>query len=81
MKLVAILAGALVLGSCSLVPQRKLTACADPNNPCRLPNAMASDPPLNQVITHTVEAGVRGLFTESVAWNVGVFVIDSYWRS
>ena len=32
MKLVAILAGALALGSCTLVPQRTLTACADPNN-------------------------------------------------
>jgi mxaJ protein len=28
----SILAAALVLGSCNLVPQRTLTACADPNN-------------------------------------------------
>ena len=29
---VALLAAALLLGSCNLVPQRTLTACADPNN-------------------------------------------------
>ena len=34
--------------------------CADPNQPCKLPNALAGDPPLNQVVTRTFEAGVRG---------------------
>ena len=34
--------------------------CADPNNPCSLPNALSSDPPLNQVVTTTWEAGLRG---------------------
>ena len=32
MKLLALIAAALLLGSCSLVQPRKLTACADPNN-------------------------------------------------
>jgi mxaJ protein len=32
MKPIAITAAALLLGSCNLVPQRTLTACADPNN-------------------------------------------------
>ena len=31
--------------------------CADPDEPCKLPNAMAGDPPLNQVVTRTWEAG------------------------
>jgi mxaJ protein len=31
-KLLAIAAAALLLGSCNLIPERKLTACADPNN-------------------------------------------------
>ena len=34
--------------------------CADPEQPCKLPNAMAGDPPLQQVVTRTFEAGVRG---------------------
>ena len=34
--------------------------CADPGNPCSLPNALASDPPLQQVVTGTWEAGLRG---------------------
>ena len=34
--------------------------CADPNEPCKLPNSLAGDPPLGQVTTHTWEAGVRG---------------------
>jgi outer membrane receptor protein involved in Fe transport len=47
--------------------------CADPNEPCKLPNAMAGDPPLNQVVTRTWEAGVRGTPGGSVSWNAGVF--------
>jgi outer membrane receptor protein involved in Fe transport len=34
--------------------------CASPTDPCRLPNAFLSDPPLAQVVARTVEAGVRG---------------------
>jgi mxaJ protein len=32
MKLVAVVLAALLLSSCNLIPQRTLTACADPNN-------------------------------------------------
>jgi outer membrane receptor protein involved in Fe transport len=46
--------------------------CADPNQPCRLPNAMAGDPPLDQVVTRTAEAGVRGS-RGSLNWNAGFF--------
>ena len=31
--------------------------CANPDEPCKLPNAMAGDPPLDQVVTSTWEAG------------------------
>lgn len=34
--------------------------CADRTNPCTLPNALQSDPPLKQVVTRSTEAGVRG---------------------
>ena len=46
--------------------------CADPDEPCKLPNAMAGDPPLEQVVTRTWEAGVRGQ-RRGVSWNAGVF--------
>ena len=40
-------------------------ACADPNFPCLLPNAMASDPYLKQVVSTSMEAGFRQ------AWMLG----------
>jgi outer membrane receptor protein involved in Fe transport len=46
--------------------------CADPENPCRLPNAMAGDPPLEQVVTRTFETGLRGT-RGRVVWNAGFF--------
>jgi outer membrane receptor protein involved in Fe transport len=50
--------------------------CADPNQPCKLPNALAGDPPLDQVVTRTWEAGVRGT-RGAVAWNASVFHADN----
>jgi outer membrane receptor protein involved in Fe transport len=51
--------------------------CADPANPCSLPNALASDPPLQQVVTGTWEAGLRGKpeisSIHKLSWNAGAF--------
>jgi outer membrane receptor protein involved in Fe transport len=51
--------------------------CADPANPCSLPNALASDPPLQQVVNDTWEVGLRGKpelsFVHNLNWNVGAF--------
>ena len=48
--------------------------CADPDNPCSLPNALSSDPPLSQVITRTWEAGLRGRSErDHLTWNAGAF--------
>ncbi len=47
--------------------------CANPDQPCKLPNAMAGDPPLAQVVTRTVEAGVRGTLGARSQWNAGLF--------
>jgi len=47
--------------------------CADPNTPCRLPNALAGDPPLNQVVTHSFEAGLRSNGESKLRWTVGWF--------
>ena len=44
-------------------------SCADPAEPCRVPNAFVSDPPLEQAVAGSVEVGVRGLY--SSPWDVG----------
>lgn len=51
--------------------------CADRANPCTLPNAMASDPFLKQVVARTIEAGFRGRSEGNLAWNAGVYRTDS----
>jgi len=53
--------------------------CADPDLPCKLPNAMAGDPPLDQVVTRTVEAGFRGDTSPSAktSWTVGFFTAEN----
>jgi iron complex outermembrane recepter protein len=43
----------------SRAPSPVELTCADPNDPCRLPNAFLSDPPLEQVVSRTLEAGAR----------------------
>jgi outer membrane receptor protein involved in Fe transport len=49
--------------------------CSDPANPCSLPNALQSDPPLQQVVTDTWEVGVRGKSEDfpGLRWNIGMF--------
>ena len=47
--------------------------CANPNVPCKLPNAMAGDPPLNQVVAKTYETGLRGKLTETFKWNTSIY--------
>jgi iron complex outermembrane recepter protein len=34
--------------------------CSDPAHPCMIDNFLISDPPLQQVVSHTYEAGLRG---------------------
>src|SRR5690606_36138286 len=48
--------------------------CADENDPCRLPNAFVADPPLEQVVATTYEAGFRGrLPVAGLEWHAGAF--------
>ena len=47
--------------------------CANPDVPCKLPNAMAGDPPLNQVVAKTYETGLRGKLTETFKWNTSIY--------
>ena len=60
----------------SRAPSAVELGCADPANPCKLPNAMAGDPPLKQVVTTTLEAGVRGA-SAGLRWNLGLFRADN----
>jgi outer membrane receptor protein involved in Fe transport len=53
-------------------------SCADPTQPCRVPNAFLSDPSLQQVVTRSFEAGARGRLERfagltSVRWSVAGF--------
>jgi len=52
--------------------------CADPDNPCSLPNAMQADPFLEQVTTNTFEGGVRGRFNGgNIRWSASAFRADN----
>ncbi|MFZ2855758.1 MAG: TonB-dependent receptor [Rhodocyclaceae bacterium] len=51
--------------------------CADPANPCSLPNAMAADPYLKQVVARTLEAGARGRFKGEVGWSAAAYRTDN----
>jgi outer membrane receptor protein involved in Fe transport len=59
----------------SRAPSAIELGCADPESPCKLPNAMAGDPPLAQVVATTAEVGLRQ--TDTLRWNVGIFRTDS----
>ena len=52
--------------------------CANPARPCLLPNAMAGDPPLNQVVAKTVDFGLRGKITPNVNWSASVYNTQNY---
>ena len=52
--------------------------CANPAVPCKLPNAMAGDPPLKQVVAKTYEAGLRGNLTDDVKWSAAVYRTENH---
>lgn len=54
------------------------TGCADPLHPCLLPNAMAGDPPLKQVVAKTFEGGFRGKMGDGIRWNAGAYRTTNY---
>ena len=61
----------------SRAPSSVELGCADPDNPCKLPNAFAGDPPLKQVVTTTFEVGLRGKTAGGLVWNAGLFRSDN----
>lgn len=59
-------------------PTASEIACSDPENPCIIESALASDPPLKQVVSKTWEAGLRGELAswngaEHLDWSFGLF--------
>ncbi len=51
-------------------------ACADPARPCLIAAFLIADPPLKQVVSRTVEVGLRGtreLNIGTLGWKVGAF--------
>jgi outer membrane receptor protein involved in Fe transport len=52
-------------------------ACSDPNFPCLLESFLTADPPLDQVVSHTWELGLRGkmvgVSSERFEWSAGLF--------
>jgi len=50
--------------------------CADPAHPCIVAAFLVSDPPLKQVVSRTIEAGLRGtkeLNIGTLDWKIGAF--------
>lgn len=62
----------------SRTPTSVELGCANPDNPCKLPNAMAGDPPLKQVVTKTWDLGLRGQLNANTVWNAGLFRADNH---
>jgi iron complex outermembrane recepter protein len=53
-------------------------ACADPVNPCLIESFLTADPPLQQVVSHTYELGLRGNLAswgkdQNLQWTAGLF--------
>jgi iron complex outermembrane recepter protein len=59
-------------GQSSRVPTPSELGCADPEDPCRLPNAFVADPPLDEVVARSLEGGARGR-AGGVNWTLSVF--------
>jgi len=52
-------------------------SCADPTEPCRLPNAFVHDPDLKQVVSRSVEVGARGRkdlsYLGNTTWSISAY--------
>jgi iron complex outermembrane receptor protein len=62
------------------IPTPLELGCSNPRKPCLLEGFLVSDPPLNQVVARTREAGLRGNINTAGGrgdWKLGVFRTDS----
>lgn len=53
-------------------PSPSELTCSEESSPCSYPNAFLADPPLDDVVARTIEAGFRGQ-NGTINWNTGVF--------
>lgn len=53
-------------------------SCANPNQPCLLPNSLVSDPPLKQVTGQTYQAGIRGSLPNFYDGGLVTYQIGAY---
>jgi len=55
--------------------------CSSPTRPCILASTLISDPPLQQVVSHTLESGLRGNLAipagGTINWKAGLYRTDS----
>lgn len=58
-------------GESARAPSPVELACASEDAPCNLPNAFLADPPLDQVVAKSWEAGVRGTLGRDLRWHLG----------
>jgi iron complex outermembrane receptor protein len=49
--------------------------CSNPDVPCSLPNSFLADPPLDDVVARTVEAGLRGK-EGTINWNASIYYTE-----
>jgi iron complex outermembrane receptor protein len=62
------------------IPTPLELGCSNPQKPCLLEGFLVSDPPLQQVVARTVEAGLRGNINTGSGrgdWKLGLFHTDS----
>lgn len=52
--------------------------CANEAQPCRLPNAFAGDPPLDQVVAKTFEGGLRGKINQDIGWSLAAYRAQNF---
>jgi iron complex outermembrane receptor protein len=53
--------------------------CSNPDRPCLIESALVADPPLRQVVSRTIEAGLRGLVPLNdgrIDWKIGAYRTD-----
>lgn len=61
----------IALSQSSRTPSPAELSCADEDDPCRLPNGFVADPPLDQVVTQTLEANYSlNLDNAAITFNV-----------
>jgi outer membrane receptor protein involved in Fe transport len=47
--------------------------CSNPQIACTLPTQMADDPPLDDIVSKTYEAGASGRLTGDITWNAAIY--------